>query len=113
MIDIRNSLLVYKATGSSYGSQHTVTYRLKELAELHLVPGIKVKIHDAKGSFTTIEKVILQDLYEKGITPDQCPSLRQLADYMGAEYYKNHGKMVIKTDLNALYAYFEDGDGYE
>jgi hypothetical protein len=55
-----------------------------------------------------IRKGILEELYRCGVTKDQLPNLRALADYMGADFKKSMGNKVVSIDDAALSKYFDD-----
>jgi hypothetical protein len=49
----------------------------------------------------------LTELYNHGITKDQLPNLRALADYMKADFKKSDGNKVVKASKAQLAAYFD------
>ena len=103
---------MWRAADIKFHFQKHVSYRLKELGEYGLLHNdIKVKVTSQNGfeAFSaTIGKGILEELYQNGVTHDQCPNLRQLADYMDGKYYKTNGNMVIGVHHQAIIQYFND-----
>jgi hypothetical protein len=41
--------------------------------------------------------VIIKELYKYGITKEQLPNLKALADHIGGKYHKSDGKMVLEV----------------
>lgn len=81
-----------------------ISDRLVKLAESNLLPDVK----KSKTNFEVIiRKGILTELYNHGVTRDQLPNLKALADYMKANYRKSDGKMVIAATMAELTAYFD------
>ncbi len=80
--------------------------RLASLIQDNMLPDIKRQKGD---NFTVlIYKGILEELYKLGVSRDQLPNLRSLADYMGAEYTKVHpGKNVVKAAVLNLKEYLD------
>jgi hypothetical protein len=80
-----------------------ISDRLVKLAKDNLLPDIKV----TQGYNVIIRKGILTELYNHSVTKDQCPNLRALADYLGADFKKYNGNKVITADLATLTSYFD------
>ena len=77
--------------------------RLCKLAESNLLPDVKM----TRNYEVIIRKGILTELYNNGVSSDQLPNLRALADDMKADYRKNHGNWVVAADKAKLNAYFD------
>ena len=107
---------IWKAASHEFGFQEDVSYRLKQLGISNLITDVKIKIETKdgiEGFRAIIGRGILEEIYDKGISHDQCPNLRQLADYMGVgpdNYRKIHGCMKIDADCKTLFEYFDDGE---
>jgi hypothetical protein len=54
-----------------------------------------------------IYRGILVELYKCGVTNDQLPNLKALADYIGASYRKSHGNKVVACTAPQLAEYFD------
>jgi hypothetical protein len=69
-------------------------------------------IYDRSGWMVpiAINSGILTELYNYGITKEQLSNLKALADYMGAKYYKPHGKLVLEISDEQLKAYFGENN---
>lgn len=80
-----------------------ISDRLVKLVDSKLLPDIK------RGHDRTIikSKGILVEVYKCGVTRDQLPNLRALADYMGATYRKSHGNKVVVCNGAQLSEYFD------
>ena len=50
--------------------------------------------------------VIIKELYKYGITKEQLPNLKSLADHMGGKYHKSDGKMVLEISQKEIEVYF-------
>lgn len=84
------------------------TTRFKHLAQNELLPFAHIlKTH---GGFETdsiiINTGILGELWKYGISKEQLPTLKALADYMTCQYRQSHGKWVIAVTTSQLEAYF-------
>ncbi len=94
-------------------SEHsTIKHWIVELAYENLLPAIK-KMNNGE---IIIRKGILDELYRQGVTRDQLPNLKALADYMGATYRKSEGNKVVactETQLSAYFDEIEDQQGQE
>ena len=81
-----------------------ISGRLIKLAQSNILPHIK-----AVGGFKIIiRRGILTELYNHGITRDQCPNLPALAEYMKADYKVSQGYRVISADKAKLSKYFDE-----
>ena len=81
-----------------------ITDRLVKLADDNLLPDIKW----APRRFGVIIRAgILSELYRHGVTRDQVPNLKALADYLDADYKKSDGKKVVFADKDKLTRYFD------
>jgi hypothetical protein len=54
---------------------------------------------------------ILAELYKYGVTGDQLPNLKALADVMNAEYSRNENGAVIKITMAQISEYFDSIQG--
>ena|SRR5690349_5680033 len=54
-----------------------------------------------------INSGILTELYKYGVTKEQLPTLKSLANYMKADYKKSHGNYIIDVTKQTLQKYFE------
>jgi hypothetical protein len=79
-----------------------ISDRLVKLAKSNLLPDVK-----GRNFGVIIRKGILTELYKHGVTRDQLPNLKALADYMSASYRKSDGNMVVDADLAQLSTYFD------
>ena len=82
-----------------------ISGRLVKLAEYKSLPDMR---YIAINRELIIYKGILAELYNYGVTRDQLPNLKALADYMKADYRKIGGKMVVAVDIARLTAYFDE-----
>ena len=92
------------STGEPIDIPKDISDRLVNLAQSNVLPDIKYT-----GNFDVIiRKGILSELYNHGVTKDQLPNLRALADYMKADYRISHGKTVVSATKAKLTAYFDE-----
>jgi hypothetical protein len=56
---------------------------------------------------------ILPELYKYGVTRDQLPNLKALADSMNAEYSRDEKGAIIKVTMNQISNYFDTIEGDE
>ncbi|MFL6382853.1 MAG: hypothetical protein ACJ72S_16430, partial [Nitrososphaeraceae archaeon] len=56
---------------------------------------------------------ILAELYKHGVTRDQLPNLKALADVMNAEYSRDENGMIIKVTMEQISNYFDKVEGDE
>lgn len=82
-----------------------ISDRLKELAKGKLLPDMR---YSDRNFELFIYKGILTELYNHGVTKDQLPNLKALADYMKADYRMNRGKRVVAASIGQLTAYFDE-----
>jgi hypothetical protein len=54
---------------------------------------------------------ILNELYKYGVTRDQLPNLKALADVMNGEYSRNENGMIIKVSMDQISNYFDKVEG--
>ncbi len=92
--------------------------RFDHLATNKLLPFAKRLKEKGQGDnltkFYEINSGILAELCNYGITKEQLPNLKALADYMHATYHKSNGKMVLQIHEKELKAYFEpEEEGHE
>ena len=81
-----------------------ISDRLIKLAQSNLLPDVK-----ALGNFEVVmRKGILTELYNHGVTRDQLPNLKALADYMEASYKKSHGNKVVHATIAQLSKFFDE-----
>ena len=78
---------------STIESFSTISYRIWQLADSNLLPDIKI----TRNAEIIIRKGILVELYKHGVTRDQLPTLKSLADYMNASYRKSDGNKVVAS----------------
>jgi hypothetical protein len=81
-----------------------ISNRLVDLAKSNLLPDIK---YASKKCGVNISTGILNELYSRGVTRDQLPNLRALADYMKGKHTKYSGKNVVFADMDTLTDYFD------
>jgi len=81
-----------------------ISDRLVKLAASNLLPDIKYS-SNKQGIY--VRAGILTELYNHGVTRDQLPNLRALADYMKAFYTKYNGKNAVLADKHTLTKYFD------
>ena len=70
--------------------------RLGKLADEDILPYVK---REQETGDIIINRGILEELYKFGVTRDQLPNLRALADYFGVNYYKRNGSYA-RTGLH-------------
>jgi len=92
--------------GRAFELPNDISDRLKKLAESNLLPDVKY----TRNFEFIISKGIVTELYIHGVTRDQLPNLKALADYMKAAYRPSHGKMVVAATIAQLTKYFDAGD---
>ena len=69
--------------------QDAVSNRVANLLNGKKLPYMKRSRSD--DNRVTINTGILSELYKYGVTRDQLPNLKALADFIGADYRKSHG----------------------
>ena len=74
-----------------------------KLIDSNLLPDIK----RAQNKDMIIYRGILAELYKYGVTTDQLPNLKALADYIGGKYRKSHGNKVVVCTAVQLAEYFD------
>lgn len=80
-----------------------ISSRLVKLVDSNLLADVK----RAQNENIIIYRGILVELYKYGVTNDQLPNLKALADYMGASYRKSHGNKVVVCTGAQLEEYFD------
>ena len=80
-----------------------ISSRLVKLVDSNLLPDIK----RAQNKNIIIYRGILVELYKCGVTNDQLPNLKALADYIGASYRKSHGNKFVVCTAAQLAEYFD------
>jgi hypothetical protein len=86
-----------------------ISDRLCKLVRSNLLPDIKL----TKNWEVLIRKGFLTELYNYGVSRDQLPNLRALADYMkvNKENYRiSNGTQVVAASIAQLYDYFDKID---
>ena len=78
--------------------------RLVKLIDSNLLPDIK----RAPSGDMIIRKGLLVELYKYGVTREQLPNLKALADYMSASFRKAHGNKVVNCTGAQLEMYFDE-----
>jgi hypothetical protein len=53
----------------------------------------------------------LAELYKYGVTKDQLPNLKALADLMNAEYSRDEKGAIIKLTMDQISNYFDTVEG--
>lgn len=77
--------------------------RLVKLMDSNLLPDIK----RSRSGDIIIRKGILMELYKCGVTRDQLPNLRSLADYMNGSFRKSDGNKIVSCTGAQLADYFD------
>jgi hypothetical protein len=60
-----------------------------------------------------IDTRILSELYKHGVTRDQLPNLKALADVMNAKYSRNQNGAIIRASIDQISNYFDTVEGHE
>jgi hypothetical protein len=81
-----------------------VSNRVANLLDGKKLPYMKCGINDKNE--ITINTGILAELYKHGVTRDQLPNLKTLADVMNAEYSRNENGAIIKVTMPQISSYF-------
>jgi len=103
---VNRALQVWKLeldNGEKLRLDDDISDRLVRLAKDNLLPDVKY----TRNYEAIISKGILTELYSHGVTRDQLPNLKALADYMKSDYRKSDGKMVVAATTAQLTAYFD------
>jgi hypothetical protein len=87
----------------------TVSNRIANLLDGEKLPYMKRSRTDS--SKVIINTGILNELYKYGVTRDQLPNLKALADLMNAEYSRNEHGAIIKVAMGQISNYFDTVDG--
>ena len=82
-----------------------ISERLVKLVQSNLLPDMRFSDRNLA---VIIKTGILTELHSRGVSKDQLPNLKALADYMNADYRTNQGKRVIIADKAQLSAYFDE-----
>ena len=77
--------------------------RLIKMIDSNLLPDIK---GSPEGDII-IRKGLLVELHKCGVTREQLPNLKALADYMNASFRKAHGNKVVSWTGGQLDDYFD------
>lgn len=80
-----------------------ISSRLVKLVDSNLLPDIK----RAQNDNIVIRRGILGELYKCGVSNDQLPNLRALADFIGGTYRKTNGNKVVVCTAVQLSDYFD------
>jgi hypothetical protein len=81
-----------------------ISSRLVKLLDSNL---LAADVKRAQNENIIIYRGILVELYKYGVTNDQLPNLKALADYIGASYRKSHGNKVVVCTGAQLAEYFD------
>jgi hypothetical protein len=86
--------------------------RFAQLLNYNILPFVRRTKEKGQGDSYTgniaINSVIIKELYKYGITKEQLPNLKALADHVGGKYHKSDGKMVLEISQKELEVYFEE-----
>jgi hypothetical protein len=106
-VNFRNALNFWQRSEASVDNvlalPKEISSRLVKLVDSNLLPDIK----RAQNKNIMIYRGILVELYKCGVTNDQLPNLKALADYIGASYRKSHGNKVVACTAPQLAEYFD------
>ena len=89
--------------------KETVSNRVANLLDGRKLPYMKRSRSD--GNQVIINTGILAELYKYGITRDQLPNLKALADVMNAVYSRDENGMIIKITMDQISNYFDEVAG--
>jgi hypothetical protein len=89
--------------------KESVTNRVANLLDGRNLPYMKRSRHDENKII--INTGILAELYKCGVTRDQLPNLKALADVMNAGYSRNENGSVIKVTMAQISEYFDSAQG--
>jgi hypothetical protein len=106
-VNFRNSLSYWQRTEAPEDKllalPEEVSLRLVKLVDSKLLADIK----RGNNGNIIIHKGILVELYKCGVTREQLPNLKALADYMDASFKKTHGNKVVVCTGGQLGEYFD------
>jgi hypothetical protein len=106
-VNFRNSLNFWQRTEPpediALALPKEISCRLVKLVDSNLLPDIK----RAKNKNILLYRGLLVELYKYGVTNDQLPNLKALADYIGGSYRKSHGNKVVVCTAAQLAEYFD------
>jgi hypothetical protein len=99
---------ILKGTQELIAGYETPTKRFEHLAINELIPFADVlKTNGGKQTdHILINTGIVGELYKYGVSKEQLPTLKALADYMKAEYRQSNGRNVIDVTTIQLDSYF-------
>jgi hypothetical protein len=89
--------------------KEAVSNRVANLLNGRKIPYMKRSRSD--DSRIIINTGILSELYKHGVTRDQLPNLKALADLMNAEYSRNEHGAIIKANMDQISNYFDTIEG--
>ena len=106
-VNFRNSLNFWQRTEApedhALALPKQISDRLVKLVDSNLLADIK----RAQNKNIIIHRGILVELYKCGVTNDQLPNLKALADYIGGTYRKSNGHKVVVCTAAQLAEYFD------
>jgi hypothetical protein len=91
--------------------QAAVSNRVANLLDGKKLPYMKRSRNDENK--VIINTGILAELYKHGVTRDQLPNLKALADSMNAEYSRDEKGAIIKVTMDQISNYFDMVEGNE
>ncbi|MFL6315591.1 MAG: hypothetical protein ACJ73C_02480, partial [Nitrososphaeraceae archaeon] len=91
--------------------KESVSHRVANLLDGKKLPYMKRSRNDENK--VIINTGILSELYKYGVTRDQLPNLKALADVMNAEYSRDENGMIIKVTMEQISNYFDKVEGDE
>jgi hypothetical protein len=89
--------------------QESISYRVANLLNGKKLPYMKRSRNDENK--VIIYTGILPELYKYGVTRDQLPNLKALADSINAEYSRDEKGAIIKVTMNQISNYFDVVEG--
>ena len=89
--------------------QDAVSNRVANLLDGKKLPYMKRSRNDQ--NTVIINTGILNELHKHGVTRDQLPNLKALADVMNAEYSRNEDGVKIKITMDQIINYFDTIEG--
>ena len=105
-VNLRNALSYWQRTESSADLlllRKETSLRLIKMIDSNLLPDIKRSSQED----IIIRKGLLVELQKCGVTREQLPNLKALADYMNASFRKAHGNKVVSCTGGQLADYFD------
>jgi hypothetical protein len=105
--NFRNALSLWQRTeapeDNALALPKEISSRLVKLVDSNLLADIK----RAQNGNIIIHRGLLVELCKYGVTNDQLPNLKALADCIGASYKKSHGYKVVVCTAAQLAEYFD------